>query len=374
MTELKRDRIPSLDGLRAIAILLVIAWHASSRSSFPLLTQLWRIDAGNLGVRVFFVLSGFLITTLILAEQDRNGSIALGRFYFRRTLRIMPAFFTFLCAMAVMRLIAPRWSHQLTAPGRALSSSDLLHAATYTANYLPTSWLVGHSWTLAVEEQFYLLWPGLLAFLKRRTAFRVALAMLILSPVCRVLAGSLSHWPDNPRYAFECVADALATGCLLAYLRDSLWRVNWYRRLLSSSAVSLWPLAVAIAAAVIVRFPSFGAVLGYSVLNIIIALGVDWSLRFPDRMFGKILNFRPLVWVGLLSYSLYLWQQPFFSDGVRMNVPLRLVILLVVALVSYFAIEQPFLRLRHDVEASRRKRLVTLSREPAPSSGMVRAE
>src|SRR5690242_8359691 len=106
MAEANHARIPSLDGLRAIAILLVIAWHASSASSGFVLGQLWRIDAGNLGVRVFFVLSGFLITTLILVEQERTGSIALGRFYFRRTLRIMPAFFVFLGAMGLMRVLA----------------------------------------------------------------------------------------------------------------------------------------------------------------------------------------------------------------------------------------------------------------------------
>ena len=93
--------IPSLDGIRALSIAMVVAWHLSSSGSAPWLVQLWRIDSGNLGVRIFFVISGYLITSLLLAEHARTGTVNLRRFYFRRACRIMPAFYFFLAVMAV---------------------------------------------------------------------------------------------------------------------------------------------------------------------------------------------------------------------------------------------------------------------------------
>src|SRR6266404_6739780 len=94
-------RIPGLDGIRAVSILLVIGWHLSSSGSAPWLAPLWRIDAGNLGVRVFFVISGYLITSLLLVEHARTGTIDLRRFYLRRAFRIMPAFYAFLIVIGV---------------------------------------------------------------------------------------------------------------------------------------------------------------------------------------------------------------------------------------------------------------------------------
>jgi peptidoglycan/LPS O-acetylase OafA/YrhL len=334
------QRMPCLDGIRALSIAMVIAWHLSSSGSAPWLSQLWRIDTGNLGVRFFFVISGFLITSLLLTEHARTGTVDLRRFYFRRACRIMPAFYVFVAVMA------------LASVGGfvSLTHAALFRAATYTANYLGTGWTLGHSWSLAVEEQFYLLWPSLIVLLGVRRAFMGAALILLLSPLFRGIAALSGQWPDNPRYAFECVADALATGCLLAYARPWLWSHSRYRRLLERPAMELSPILILAIAAASARWERFGAIAGLTMLNFAIAVWIDWCLRFPESRVGRVLNARPIAFLGVLSYSLYLWQQPFLRQGHTLRFPLSLLCIGALALASYFLIEQPILQLRARLE------------------------
>src|SRR6185503_16392845 len=153
-------RVPSLDGLRAISIALVVFCHMAGTRGFPISEAAGNIlPFAALGVRVFFVISGFLITKLLLAEWSRTGGIDLSRFYLRRTLRIMPPYYVLLVAVAMAASV----DLIRLAPG------DLAHAATYTSNYAPDrSWWIGHTWSLSVEEQFYLLWPAVLLLAGRR--------------------------------------------------------------------------------------------------------------------------------------------------------------------------------------------------------------
>jgi peptidoglycan/LPS O-acetylase OafA/YrhL len=340
-------RIPSLDGIRAASIVLVIAWHLSSSGSAPWLGPLWRIDAGNLGVRVFFIISGYLITSLLLVEHDRTGTIDLRRFYLRRAFRIMPAFYAFLIVIGIAT-----FAGLLDTPRSAIA-----RAATYTADYASgeSGWNIGHTWSLAVEEQFYLLWPGLIVLLGLRRSFIGAGFMLLLSPAVRSIALLSGHWPDNPRYAFEAVADALATGCLFAYLRPALWSYVPYRRVLESRAMAFWPAVVLFVAAASVRWQYFGAALGITLVNISIAIWIDWCLRFPHSLWGRFLNARSIAFVGVLSYSLYLWQQPFLREGHAPRFPFSLLFIGAIAYSSYYIVERPMLRLRQRLEATRRR-------------------
>jgi peptidoglycan/LPS O-acetylase OafA/YrhL len=302
-------RIASLDGIRALSISLVLLAHLATSGSAPLIAKVvWRFDLGNLGVRVFFVISGFLITSILLREK-----IDLKDFYVRRFWRIFPAYYVFLAAMAFL-----------------IPVSDLLHAASYTTNYYLPHWPVGHTWSLSVEEQFYLLWPGLLAFWSR--AFWGAGAVLIAAPIFRVLALH-GMWPTYPVFAFECVADALATGCLLAHLRGRIsLGLPW----------SLGAIAILVLWRGIQPDASVYALMGIPLLNIAIALAVGEFIKRP----GGILNWKPLVWMGTLSYSLYLWQQPFMDQAIHLPAIVRVAGAFAMACVSYYLIERPCLRIR----------------------------
>src|SRR4051812_33530313 len=143
-------RIPSLDGLRAISIAFVLFAHLAGTRNFPASRVVGKIvDFGALGVHVFFVISGYLITRLLLEELERRQRISLGRFYLRRTLRIFPPYYAFILALVAAQALG--WLQ--------LASRDVMHAMTYTSNYyLERSWFTGHTWSLSVEEQFYLLW------------------------------------------------------------------------------------------------------------------------------------------------------------------------------------------------------------------------
>jgi hypothetical protein len=208
-------RIPSLDGVRAIAVTLVFTWHLLAHADLPLI---WRVDYGNLGVRVFFIISGFLITSLLLAERERTGKISISNFYVRRVFRIFPAYYVFLLVMAV-----------LLPTGRlVLHKVDFLPSAAFFSDYETPHDALGHTWSLAVEEQFYLLWPGVIVLLGLRRAFYVCVALLVIAPTFRMLV-DLSLWPEKPMRGFECVADALACGCILACVREKLWNNRFYQ-------------------------------------------------------------------------------------------------------------------------------------------------
>jgi peptidoglycan/LPS O-acetylase OafA/YrhL len=362
-------RIPSLDGLRAISIATVVFGHMLGTRGFfgrDLVTS----DLANLGVRVFFVVSGFLITSLLLAEIEKTGRVSLRDFYVRRVFRIFPAFYAYLAVLAVAALLVP-------IPVRP---RDLLFAATYTTNYVvDRSWYTGHLWSLSVEEQFYLLWPAALLLLpaataaeKRRKAAFTALAVILLAPFARagtyVLLPDLRDLVDS---AFHTVADAIAFGCLLACVHSAVRQgqgvagFSTYVRFLGSR----WFFVVPLAILVINRFAAhigFFYAVGTSLLNLLIAVTVDRAVRFPDTWMGRVLNAGPLRYVGLISYSIYLWQQPFLnraSDAFPNRFPQNLVLATICALLSYYLVEQPMLRLREHRSARARR-----ARQPAASA------
>jgi len=321
-------RIPSLDGLRAASIALVMASHLS----LPV-RVLSGIDYGNLGVRVFFVISGFLITTLLVAELETSGSVSLRAFYARRCLRILPAYYTFLLAMTL--LIPTGWLRA--------SFAGLLPAATFSMNYFPVTMTLAHSWSLAVEEQFYLLWPlTLVSFGVRRSVYGCA-ALLLIAPIFRELA-ALGLWPTPVTTAFESVCDALAVGCLLAILRKRLWDKVLYRACVGSPYVLLIPVA-ALAGTAAVPTAALHT-LSISVLNIGIGLGLDRYIRFPTTLVGRILNWGPMRWVGTVSYSLYLRQQPFMFNTLRLHWYVKVAGSFACGAASFYWVERPALRLR----------------------------
>jgi peptidoglycan/LPS O-acetylase OafA/YrhL len=345
-----QSRICSLDGTRAISIGLVIVAHLGLTRYVP---GLWRLDAGNLGVRVFFVISGFIITSLLLAELSQARTISLLSFYRRRAFRILPAYYTFLGIVMLLSAFS----------GGPATWANVWPAAIFVADYdVNVPLAVGHTWSLAVEEQFYLLWPSAMVLLGLRRAFIGCIGILLFAPLFRVLAEK-GIWPTSPRYAFECVADALAVGCVLAIVRARLWENSVYRKFLRSP-MSLLPLLTAIF--IIAAKEDKGVIYltaGLSILNLGIAIALDRYMRMPELLIGRFLNFPPIVWLGFVSYSLYLWQQVFAWAPIP--TALKLLLIFGCATISYYAIERPFLRLRRWLED---RRMVSSDKQPGTVS------
>ncbi|RYH00162.1 MAG: acyltransferase [Alphaproteobacteria bacterium] len=334
-------RIPCLDGMRAISILAVIYAHAIRTQGFPAFPGMNALgDLGNLGVRVFFVISGFLITYLLLKESDRYGRISLKDFYRRRIIRIFPAFYGYLLVVAILALagfIAMEWA-------------DFGYAAVYLINFVEKkSWAVAHLWSLSVEEQFYLLWPTLIALLGWRRSVWLAVGTVLAAPLLRIAWWYLlSEHQHLATKAFPTVCDAIATGCVLACLRDMLTASKLYGRFASSLGFLLVPAAILISNVLAFHTrPDY--LVGQTVRNVGIALCLDWCLRYPKSRVGILLNLRPVVWLGTLSYSFYLWQQLFLdrhSNEIWCRFPFNIGFAFLAALTSFYLIERPFLKLR----------------------------
>jgi len=335
------SHLPSLDGLRAISIVLVLLGHVNGTKGFG------RVyfgvgDYAHLGVLVFFVISGFLITRLLLIEHEKTGRVSLKLFYARRALRLFPASYAFISMMWLLSI----------AGVIHLNARDIWHAITYTVNYLPDrSWQIGHLWSLSVEEQFYFVWPCIFVLFRPRRAGWIAAAVILFGPVARSMAWVLLR--KTPYYdleLFPVMADSLAMGCLLAMVGAWLQKQRWYLQLFRP----VYSIGMLVAILLINRYAGYTvvAVFGTSLIYVMIAVLIHRSVYCSDDLVGRFLNWPPVAFVGVLSYSLYVWQQPFLnrSSTAWVNAfPQNLALAVGAACCSYFVLEKPFLRLRRQL-------------------------
>jgi peptidoglycan/LPS O-acetylase OafA/YrhL len=331
----KTRNIPSLDGMRAISILLVIGAHSAPSSSYLIFA--------HTGVSVFFVISGFLITSLLLKELHATGTIKLKRFYVRRAFRIFPAFYVYLGIIFALALFGVFQTPLLA----------FLFAAIYTSNYYlgPGGGFLGlqHIWSLCVEEQFYLLWPAALLMMGRRRAGYLAGFLIIASPLSRVVTYAVLAPPHRAAVdrMFHSSIDTIMFGCLLALL----WQNDRFNRLLRAW-ITPWSMAGAICflflldPLLVLRFRgSYSLVFGMTLEGISICLITLYGVTRVYTLPGRMLNAPILRHIGVISYSLYLWQNIFTGEAGR-YFPLNLVATAVCAELSYWAVERPALRLR----------------------------
>lgn len=333
-------RIPSIDGLRGVSIALVLAAHLVQTRGFRHAPGIehWARSAA-VGVQIFFAISGFLITLLLLREQARGG-ISLRGFYFRRVLRIVPAYVAFLLGVALLQ-----------ATGHAhLGRQDWLAAVTYTVNFLPQrAWEIGHVWSLSIEEHFYLVWPLVLTMLAGRQARNVLVGYLAAAPMVRIAIRFLSpqHLAMVNEWTFTAM-DTIAAGCLLAlWVQDtrSADLARRYERVLLPLAAAGLIGSIALGE----RFTLYRATAGYSINALCITAILAGVTYRPESWVGRVCNWKPLCALGALSYSLYLWQQIFLnpkSGAAFTSWPLNLPLALAAAVLCHLLIERPFLRLK----------------------------
>ena len=350
-------RLPSLDGLRAVAICVVLVAHTSAGAGFPaaLAPAASYLPEGRWGVQLFFYISGFIITYLLLQEEEIHGKIHLQRFYFRRALRILPVYWTYLLTLFVV--------------GTALDSlppwPDFLSALTFTVGVWRAwghhcAWVLAHFWSLAVEEQFYLLWPPIMVLLPRTIRAWFLLAIICGMPIFRGLWTRYSGDDGSHLIPFFGEVDSLAAGCLLACCLPLL-----------QSFVARMALPVLYSAEIILAVFIWWEKMAFShhwvsslglffffAHNCALGLLIGLMVIRPDLILSKILNWGPVCWMGVLSYSIYIWQQPFTHENLTGNIPLlvqfpyNLAAIFLVATVSYYLIEKPVLRFKSHWKAS----------------------
>jgi peptidoglycan/LPS O-acetylase OafA/YrhL len=337
--------VPALDGVRGVAIALVVAFHAYH----------WPVG-GFLGVHVFFVLSGFLITSLLLDEWTRTGRISLRSFYARRALRLVPALAVFvslyLAVQTAREVITP---DALALPAAAKGA---LAGAFYVSNIVQAAGThfavsVVHLWSLAAEEQFYVLWPvtlvGLLLLGARRRGFQAFLGIAIVLLVLHRLRLTLDGADWRRLYlAPDTTFDPLLIGCLTA-----VWFVSGRlpRPLRSRTFLTVLGVIAAVGGAVVAltlgnqdRELYLGPLTAFAAA---VAVLILVAVTRPEGPLARVLRVRPLVYLGRISYSLYLWHLIALELAWRgLDAPTELGILmgLGAAAASYHFVEQPFLR------------------------------
>ncbi|HLB09348.1 MAG TPA: acyltransferase [Gemmatimonadaceae bacterium] len=348
--------LPSLDGLRALSIGFVLLGHASR--SVPPIVETLLARLAHFGVCVFFVISGYLITSLLWRDVQKRGELQLGRFYLRRTLRIFPPFYVYLTVVAVGVAVAG-WPTP--------ANTRWWPAFTYLSNFANTNWSVtGHSWSLSLEEQFYLTWPVALAACIRargaeggaRLGYRVAAAALIVFPLLRVgVFGATRSGILTGTFIFDYVA---AGSAIALFIATGTWERG--RRVLDGLLKNkATPAAFALAMVLHVTLAgttrwlfAADAILITPVEAVLLAIFIAWAVRNPKHPVGRVLNLRALRVIGVGSYSLYLWQQLFFGPGAAFalswSVWLKLTAACACATASYFFVERPSLRLRSRLE------------------------
>jgi peptidoglycan/LPS O-acetylase OafA/YrhL len=344
----QRGYQPALDGLRALAVFAVMAYHVA----LPFAVGGW------IGVDVFFVLSGFLITRVLMSVHVGPWRRSLRSFYLRRALRLLPALVVLLAFTFV--------SYAIVGPHTLATRQTLVGVPAsffYVANWLPALGItnlgfLGHMWSLSVEEHFYMLWPMLFRALwsasPRRTAKRVALA-LGAAAAYRVYLVASGASLNRLYTGTDARAEELFVGCLLAVLFTAgLSRLAARRPMLWHCAAFIAVVGLvgaAIALPVGSRFVPRG---GSTLIELAAALVIANIVLFPRAIVSRLLAFRPLVWLGRRSYGIYLWHLPLGGLAAALvpvgdplarffNTALIWVATISVAALSYRFVERPFM-------------------------------
>lgn len=334
--------IPTLDGWRAISILLVLAFHSPGWDQ-----QFFMARHGTLGVAIFFVISGYLITSRLLSEKNQNRSISLKSFYIRRLFRLAPAAGAYLVITLILGLfqVIP------------LGWKGLLACILLVRNYWwptdPGDNYSGHFWSLTVEEHFYLLFPFLITFARRRQTFAIIIFAITLAVIWRYTStrlGWYKHYSNNPFFFLltDLRIDNLLWGCLAAVCID-LWK--WRPTGTIYNAIS-WVLIFILFYCLHLIFKSTN--IYFSLMPPTVTLALVITAHNPQHILGRFLELPPMRWLGRISYSLYLFQQLFMIHlmppetswlGQLQVFPYNFLASFACATISYYCLERPMISL-----------------------------
>jgi peptidoglycan/LPS O-acetylase OafA/YrhL len=341
-------RIGTLDGWRGLAIALVLMEHAG-REHFP--DQTWA-QLGNLGVDIFFVLSGYIITARLLMERDSSGTINLKTFYVRRAFRILPLVLVYLSVIFGLSLFL----------NTDVKVSEMLGALFFFRNYQfaahPGGIYTSHFWSLSIEEHFYLFWPVLLLKSGNRRALWIAGSGAYLCAIWRIWDydfpnGPISRFLPGVGEGFRSVrTDVRLDGLLLGSVMAILLARPVVRDFVFRNFPKESPLVLAVVLMMLNQpwAKGYGTLTYYSLIALIIAS----TLMIKEGLAYKLLNSRLLIGLGTISYSIYVWQQLFLLHpesgtvlGMAGRFPLNLLCVFLVSSLSYYLLERPLVRFGH---------------------------
>lgn len=356
-------RIKSFDGLRGLAILLVLFCHATD--TIEINNNLWQlvrnisIELGSLGVRIFFALSGYLITMLMIQEIKKNNNLNLRNFYIRRSMRILPILYCFIGVIVIINLILRL----------EININQFIAALTFTLNYSflfcpdglggseKGDWFLGHLWTLSIEEQFYLLWPICVSFCKQnfRKILFLSLLIILFLPVLRISLYFLCYFffPAQRGIPGAVLAgfDTILAGCLMCLL-NNFPRYSQYIHKLKGSVIALLLIYPIFISPILKLWLNarYSLSIGVTIDSIILGILVCWLHANPLSYVSRLLSMPVFVFIGKISYSLYLWQQLFltkYNTTLSGLFPYNIGFSFMVAMISYYVIEQPCLTLKN---------------------------
>jgi peptidoglycan/LPS O-acetylase OafA/YrhL len=353
-------KIRSLDGIRAIAVLMVLLSHCLPSMHLPISGNKYNFleCSGKLGVSMFFVLSGYLITKLLVFERKVNGSISLKDFYLRRIFRIFPVFYLNILVIILLKcFFVPTLFESYKLVGVAAvylwNYVYLFHINSFASDHGYA--IFAHFWSLAIEEQFYLLWPIMLIKLSVAALKKIIITIIVTSTFISVVAYFLIH-DNNERYITMNLllegGTTITMGCLGAlientnFFNERILKIIHNNSLICFSAIFLFiisPLSMLYFKA-LYNLPTAGTLDGICIIILLF-----WCVYVPSKI-SDLLNSKVLVKIGILSYSLYIWQQ-LFLDGEFFHLwynkfPLNIFLVFAVAFISYYLIERPILRLK----------------------------
>jgi peptidoglycan/LPS O-acetylase OafA/YrhL len=352
--------LPGLDGLRAIAVVLVIAFHLDTKQWVP---------GGFVGVDLFFVLSGFLITRLLLDEHERKGRIELIAFYLRRLRRLLPALVLTLTLVGFVS-IGVLNEHSRNQPSLEIWTRSALWSLGYGYNWLvafdiPYMHSLVHVWSLSIEEQFYVVWPALLLIslhlgLERRQIRRMLIVLIGTSLALPLLYWDwipFWHWGGDWRrmyYGSDYRAHALLAGCLLATLSsDANWLARLPSRVLDRSAV-VAACTIGCVAATATLDATWLYLGGFALVVLACATIVLWATTTTAESAAmRVLESVPMVWIGKRSYGLYLYHMPLviWSRELQLALADQVVLVslttLLITEASYRWVERPIVEIGH---------------------------
>jgi peptidoglycan/LPS O-acetylase OafA/YrhL len=339
--------VPQLDGLRGFAVLLVLVGHTISNQHSP--KNAWAVRLASVGVMIFFALSGYLITSLLCGEFTSKGRISIRNFYLRRALRIMPAIIVYLLAVTVVMWLG--WAHEAR-------YRDVLLSLLFMRNLAGTDMLTTHIWSLSIEQQFYLFWPFLFAWLQPRKALWAAVIMaagIMIWRAVAMLGGIYAPFSAQMYFRTDFRCDTLMAGSALGIFlfRFGHWPGlpslrPWCHPAFVLPLLILWGCFSENAPS---RLFVWTRPLYFTVQTVLSVAVVFWFVTDPGSRWSRVASNPVLRWVGMISYSLYLWQFPFVyvrdADwGWARRFPGDWICTFVLATASYYFVERPFLRLK----------------------------